>query len=114
MDAKPKRPWYQFSLRTMFVVVTLVCVVLAWVGYSLNWKRETQEANLARTPLFTGKLEGGTFWKYPLSAANNEGGGYANGSRIDVYEQFVVVTTSDGISYVHLHGYHSGLAIKKD
>lgn len=35
-----RRRWYQFSLRTMFVLVTLACVVLAWVGYSLNWIRE--------------------------------------------------------------------------
>jgi hypothetical protein len=36
----PRRRWYQFSLRTMFVLVTVACVVLAWVGYSLNWIRQ--------------------------------------------------------------------------
>jgi hypothetical protein len=44
MDAKPHRRWYQFSLRTMFVGMTLACVVLAWVGYSLNWIRQRQQA----------------------------------------------------------------------
>jgi hypothetical protein len=43
MSTSPRR-WFQFSLRTMFVVVTLVSIPLAWVGYSLNWKRQRQEA----------------------------------------------------------------------
>jgi hypothetical protein len=73
-----------------------------------------QEASLPRGPLLTGKLEGGYFWKNPLSAPNNEGGGYENGSRAEVYENFIVVTTSDGLSHVHPHGYYSGLAIKKE
>lgn len=65
-------------------------------------------------PLFAGKLEGGTFWKNPLTAASNEGGGYANGIPVEVYDQFVVVTTPDGLSHVHPHGYYSGLAIRRD
>jgi hypothetical protein len=67
-----------------------------------------------RGPLAAGKLEGGTFWKNPLSASSNEGGNYAKGSRVGVYDQFVVVTTEDGLSHVHPHGYYSGLVFKKD
>jgi hypothetical protein len=44
MDEKLKRRWYQFRLRTMLIVVTLLCGVFAWVGYSLNWIRERREA----------------------------------------------------------------------
>jgi hypothetical protein len=43
MDAKPKRRWYQFSLRTMFVLVFIVSIPMAWVGYSMNWIRERRE-----------------------------------------------------------------------
>jgi hypothetical protein len=68
----------------------------------------------ARAPLVAGTLETGTFWKYPLTAGSNEGGGYEKGSRVEVHEQFVVVTTPDGLSHVHPHGYYSGLAIKRD
>ena len=41
MDAKPKRRWYQFSLRTFFVLVTLVCVGFGWLGWQLRivWDR---------------------------------------------------------------------------
>jgi hypothetical protein len=92
---------------------------VAWVLYLLVLIGSTtgcgsrQQENPSRMPLFTGKPEGGSFWKNPLSAAGNEGGEYVKGSRVDVYEQ-VVVTTSDGLSHVHPHGYYSGLAIKRD
>ena len=35
----------------------------------------------SRGPLFAGKLDHGTFWKNPLTAASNEGGDYEKGSR---------------------------------
>ena len=65
----------------------------------------------------TGKLESGAFWKTTSlqnSTTTPEGGGYDQGSQVGVYDQFVVVTTSDGISHVHPHGFYSGLSIKKD
>jgi hypothetical protein len=65
-------------------------------------------------PLVAGRLEGGTFWKSPMGTSSNEGGEYAQGSRVEVYDQFVVVTTPDGLSHVHPHGYYSGLMFKKD
>lgn len=33
----PKRRWFRFGLRTLFVMVT---VVGCWLGYHLNWIRE--------------------------------------------------------------------------
>lgn len=36
-EPSPHRRWYQFNLRTMFVLTLLVSIPLAWVGYSLNW-----------------------------------------------------------------------------
>jgi hypothetical protein len=75
-----------------------------------------QESGPPHTPLFVGKLEGGTFWKTSLqnSTSTNEGGGYDKGSRVEVYDQFIVVTTPDGLSHLHPHGFYSGLVIKKD
>src|SRR4249919_3316018 len=37
MTALPKRRWFRFSLRTMFVVVTIFGV---WLGWQLNIVRE--------------------------------------------------------------------------
>jgi hypothetical protein len=39
-DAKPKRRWLRFSLRTLFVLVTIIGVGAGWVTYQLNWIRE--------------------------------------------------------------------------
>jgi hypothetical protein len=67
-----------------------------------------------RGPLFTGKLEGGTFWKYPVGSASNEGGSPEKGSRVEIYEHFVVVTSPNGLSSFHRHNHITDLAIKKD
>jgi hypothetical protein len=34
---KPRRRWFRYSLRTMFVVVTILSVPLGFVAYQLNW-----------------------------------------------------------------------------
>ena len=39
-ETKPKRRWFRFSLRTLFVVVTIVGVAACWVTYQLNWIRQ--------------------------------------------------------------------------
>ena len=37
MDEKPKRSWFSFSLRTMFVLVTIFGV---WLGWQRKFVRE--------------------------------------------------------------------------
>lgn len=45
MEAKPKRRWYQVSLRTMFVGMTVACVSFGyWVLKSQEWIRQRHEA----------------------------------------------------------------------
>ena len=41
MTDKPKRRWLQFSLRTLFVVVTVFCV---WMGWQVNTAKQQREA----------------------------------------------------------------------
>jgi hypothetical protein len=78
---RPKRSWYQFSLRTMFVVVTLVCVGLGgfswWAQQSREWIRQrrdflyrqyvkTPEPTLAPSGLWLfGEKGVGVIWCYP-------------------------------------------------
>ena len=50
MTAPPKRRWFRFSLRTLFVVVTLAAVPLGWIGYSVNWIRQRRSALAASGP----------------------------------------------------------------
>ena len=43
-DNLPKpRLRFRFSLRTMFVLVTMLSVPLSWVGYHVNWIRLRRE-----------------------------------------------------------------------
>ena len=49
MDKPKPRRWFCFSLRTIFVVVTMGCTLLAWTVYQLNWIRERRKA-MAEVP----------------------------------------------------------------
>ena len=42
-ETKPTRRWFRFSLRTLFVVVTIVGVAAGWVTYQLNWLEQRRE-----------------------------------------------------------------------
>ena len=106
-------------MRTLIAVCLVGCVsVVLGCGSrppEVGAARDQPALPVKSQPLLTGKLEGGTFWKSSLTATGpNEGHDYAKGSRAEVYDQFVVVTTPDGLSHVHPHGHYSGLAIKKD
>lgn len=37
---RPIRRWYRFSLRTLLVLVTLICIYLGW---AMNWKWQRHE-----------------------------------------------------------------------
>ena len=36
MSEKPKHRWYQFSLRMLFVLVTIACIGAGWIAYRRN------------------------------------------------------------------------------
>ena len=67
-----------------------------------------------RGPLVTGKADGGMIWKNPMSSASNEGHQIEKGSRVEVYEGFIVVTDLAGRSEVVPDAYFSGLVLKKE
>ena len=43
-DLLPKRRWFQFSLKAMLLVLTLVSITLAWLAYEQNEVRKREEA----------------------------------------------------------------------
>ena len=44
IETKPKRRWFRFSLRTLFVLVAIVSVPLGWVAYQYKWISDRHEA----------------------------------------------------------------------
>jgi hypothetical protein len=44
MSETPKRRWFRFSLRTLFVVVTVAAIAVGWVVYHLDWMRQRRQA----------------------------------------------------------------------
>jgi hypothetical protein len=40
---KPRRRWYQFSLRAFLIAITLLAPVFGWIGHSLDWIRQRHE-----------------------------------------------------------------------
>jgi hypothetical protein len=44
MTPTTPRRWFQYGLRTMFVVVTVFGVALGWIGMQFKWKHERERA----------------------------------------------------------------------
>jgi hypothetical protein len=65
-------------------------------------------------PLVSGEFLSGTLWEKPVIHApgTNTGFSPAAGSRVDVYENFIVVTDAEGIGELSLHGSYTKLRFK--
>ena len=48
-----RRRWFGFSLRTLFVLVTVLGVFLGWVDVQLKWIRDRHEARSHHDALWT-------------------------------------------------------------
>jgi hypothetical protein len=70
MDETPKvhrRRWYQFNLRSLFVVMTLACVGMSWLGIKIQQARRQKEAVEEIK-----KLGGGVFYDYQVRVSGVE------------------------------------------
>ena len=43
-DPAANRPWFRFSLKTLFVLVLLLAIPLGWLTSQLKWIRDRHEA----------------------------------------------------------------------
>jgi HEAT repeat protein len=59
-SACPKRRWFQFSLRTMLILTTVVCV---WLGYNVR-QHHAEQAVIAQVQLLNPQAE--AIWMPPL------------------------------------------------
>ncbi len=71
----PRRPWYQFTLRKVFAVMLIICVVSAWLAFELQDARSRQPAANEITRISTeidrlGGTADYTYETYPDSLGN--------------------------------------------
>ena len=60
---KPKRRWWQYSLRTFFVLLTVLCVWLGWMAHRANEQRKAVAAII--------ELGGTVYYDYQLDHSRN-------------------------------------------
>ena len=65
--AEPPRRWFQFSLRTLLIVVTVASVTLGWIGWRLGQVRREQ-ATIAWVVEMGGRVD------FPSGASGAAGG----------------------------------------
>ncbi len=56
MTDKPKRRWYQYSLRTLFVVMTLFAIACSWYAYEMH-KAAKRRAAIEEIEKLTGEVD---------------------------------------------------------
>src|SRR6185295_8599234 len=63
---KPKRRWYQFSLRMLLVLVTVIAASLGWLMRERRWIAEQQEVLKSKvwTVVHTEPTWRDQFWGY--------------------------------------------------
>jgi hypothetical protein len=44
--------WFRFQLRTLFVLVTLICIFCGYFSWAMNWKRQRREFASYRNKLY--------------------------------------------------------------
>ena len=77
-----------------------------------------QARPLAPAPVATGKLISVTVWEKPVQRpgemGQNSGSSAPEGSHVDVYDQFIIVTMPNGEKTLSLHGWYTNLRFKAD
>lgn len=53
MEQMPRRRWFRFSLRTLFVAMMMGCITTAWLTYHLRWIRQRHILCFSDAPLWT-------------------------------------------------------------
>jgi len=105
VSTEPQTVTQRYPGATFAIVLVLTLLL---VGYALF----TANRPVGSPPIVTGIAEGGTFWKYPMTATSNEGTP-VKGYRVEVYETFVVATNLEtGAKHVRPHGFYSELVVK--
>jgi hypothetical protein len=98
-------------------MVTTVFVAMVLSG-CCPINKPTVESMSLPVPLKSGILISGTLWNKPVGSPGEIGGNTGNpveaGSRIEVYDNFIVVTEIDGTQSISPHGWYTLIKYKQD
>jgi hypothetical protein len=98
-----------------FLILPLLCLIS-----SAGCDRPAAQANMPTQSAPDQVIAGGelisvTLWEKPIGTLGMNGGTTPpKGSRVKVYEKFILVTYPDGITRQSLNGWYSGLQFKAD
>ena len=71
----------------------------------------------ASQPLAVGTLERVTVWSKPVQrpgeTGENSGNSPPKGSRVEVYDRFILITPPDGPTILSLHGWYTDLTFRR-
>src|SRR5690348_4407092 len=109
----------QFDMRTLLTIVVVAAVGLG--GYIIGSDRRTPAAAAApvtSAPLAVGTLAHVTVWKKPVQRPGETGGNEGNsppeGSRVEVYSEFILITPPGGPTILSPHGWYTDLTFRRE
>jgi hypothetical protein len=94
-------------------------MVLALITAPLTVGCSKEQARAsAPHPVASGKLISVTVWEKPVQrpgeTGQNSGNSPPEGSHVEVYDQFIIITTPNGEKILSLHGWYTNLRFKVD
>ena len=76
------------------------------------------QQSVRQLPIATGKVVSGTIWERPVQrpgeTGDNTGNAIVPGSRVEVYENFIIVTPPNKPSQLCPHGWYTNLSFEKN
>jgi hypothetical protein len=95
--------------KYVFIAVSLSVLTIAFAWGQID------EPGPQLTPIASGTVMSGTIWNKPVgSSGPNLSFPIPEGSRVEVYNNFIIVTYSKGVSEILSHGWYSSLKFNKD
>jgi hypothetical protein len=112
-----ERRWFQVSLQSLFWLVLVIAMFFA--GWGLAERRAEkaipdvpEETSADETALISGTLVRVKIWERPAESTGTNYSQTIEGGRVDIYDQFIIVTRPSGERTLVRHGYFTDLWFK--
>ncbi len=94
--------------KYILIAATLPALIIA-----LAWGRSGTPVPQPK-PIASGTVVSGTICFKPVESTSNESHVIPKGSQVEIYADFILVTSPQGVSEISPHGYYLGLKFNKD